>query len=106
MLMEKILKFELFDATYPHNAHAVSILNTEPEYYPWLLNSFIQIEGWDNENIDFEDFWILECPLLGHQRISKKLVLGKWNAYPDFMIEMIGCGYYVYLVVDTAKRDS
>ncbi len=101
--MEKVLKFELFDATYPHNAHAVSILNTEPEYSPWLLNSFIQIEGWDNENIDFEDFWILECPLLGHQRISKKLVLEKWNAYLDFMIEMIGCGYYVYLVVDTAK---
>ena len=60
----------------------------------------------ENTNIDFEDFWILECPLLGHQRISKKLVLEKWNAYPDFMIEMIGCGYYVYLVVDTAKRDS
>ena len=69
--MEKILKFELFDATYPHNAHAVSILNTEPEYYPWLLNSFIQIERWDNENIDFEDFWILSVPSLdirGYQK--------------------------------------
>lgn len=97
------MDFELFDATYPHNAHAVSILNTVSEYYPWLLNSFIQIEGWDNENMDFEDFWILECPLLGHQRISKKLILEKWDDYLGFLIEMIECGYYVYLVVDTGK---
>ena len=101
--MGNILKFKPFDATYPHNAHAISILTTAPEYYPWLLNSFIQIEGWDNENMDFEDFWILECPLLGHQRISKKLILEKWDNYLNFMIEMIECGYYIYLVIDTGK---
>lgn len=47
--------------TYPHTAHALAILQNDTQLYSWLLNSFIQIEGWDNENMDFEDFWILEC---------------------------------------------
>ncbi len=87
--------------TYPHTAHALSILQNRPEIYPWLLNSFIQIEGWECENMDFEDFWILECPLLSHQRIGKDFLREHGITIPDFIKDSIDHGNCVYLVVNT-----
>lgn len=52
-------------------SNALAILQNDRRIYPWLLNSFIQVEGWDGANLDF---WILECPLLRYQRVGKDLL--------------------------------
>ena len=87
--------------TYPHTAHALAILQNDKKIYPWLLNSFIQVEGWDGENLDFEDFWILECPLLRYQRVGKDLLERFGIVVDQFIKESIDFGYYVYLVLNT-----
>lgn len=100
--MRKVLPFYQFvNATYPHNAHALGILYSHVCFHPWLLNCFIQLEGWDTENMDYEDFWILECPLLTHQRISKKMIEKKWDSISDFLIEMLDEEQYIYLLLKT-----
>lgn len=87
--------------TYPHTAHALAILQNKKEIYPWLWNSFIQVEGWDGENLDFEDFWILECPLIRYQRIGKDILDRLGIAIDKFITESIDLGYYIYLVLNT-----
>lgn len=92
--------------TYPHTAHALSILQNYKKTYPWLLNSFIQIEGWECENMDFEDFWIFECPMLSWQRIGKDFLKQYKISISDFLKDSINNDYYVYLVVNTEMIEA
>lgn len=104
--IRKILPIEKpLCGTYPHTAHALSILMPYSQYHSWLWNSFIQIEGWDYENMDFEDFWILECPLLQHQRIGKDFIYRKYSLIGNFVQESLDMGYYVYLVLSMNDLD-
>lgn len=100
--MVKLPFYEAVNSTYPHNAHSMAILYAHEKYREWIKNCFIQIEGWDMENMDYEDFWILECPLIVYQRISKKIIESHWRTIVDFIIEMLNNEQYVYLLVKMA----
>ena len=99
--MKKLPFYEKVNSTYPHNAHSMAILYPHIEFHEWLKNCFIQIEGWDMENMDYEDFWMLECPLIRYQRISKKIIELKWKTIIDFIVEMLDNEQYIYLLVKT-----
>ncbi len=73
-----------FTSTYPYNANAISILTCHEKTFPWLYNNFIQLIGVKNKSdinclLDFFDFSFEKCPFLEFQKISKQLIMEKWD---------------------------
>lgn len=92
-----------FTSTYPYNANAISILTCHEKTFPWLYNNFIQLIGVKNKSdinclLDFFDFSFEKCPFLEFQKISKQLIMEKWDNLLSFVCESIKLHYYIYLV--------
>lgn len=94
-------------STYPHTSDMAAILWNNPKMYPWLMNCFIKVYGWHVEgmdyNMDYEDFYILDCPAILYERINRRVLECGWKDIVKFVKEMIDIGYYVYLILDTAR---
>lgn len=93
--------------TYPHAANLASILWGNDKIYPWLMNYFIKAYGWhvdeNDYNMDYEDFYILDCPAIFLQRIDVSMILKGWKNIITFIKDAIQCGYYIYMIADTSK---
>lgn len=101
--MRKILKISNTPlSTYPHTANVAAFLWSDQKIYPWLLNYFIKLFGWDSCNMDYEDFWFLDCPALQYERLDRKIIVHKWGNYLSFIKDVINEEYYVYLCVKTS----
>lgn len=90
-------------STYPHTAHMAAFLWNDSRIYPWLMNCFIKLFSWDLENMDYEDFWFLDCPVLLCERLSRSMIQRRWGNYLSFIEDGIDMGYYVYLIVKTGE---
>ena len=90
---------ESFIKTFPKDSNALSILLNYKSAYPWLMNNFIQLTSYDDYYLDFCDFWYRNCPLLECQRIKIELIYKGYESIHDFIIEVIGQGYYIYLPI-------
>lgn len=88
--------------TYPHTADMASILWNDKKIYPWLMNCFIKLHSWDLENMDYEDFWFLDSPIIQCDRINRKIVRETWGNYLLFLCNMLNEGYYMYFCVNTS----
>lgn len=88
--------------TYPHTANLAAILWGDEKVYPWLMNCFIKLHSWDTiENMDYEDFWILDCPIIHCDRIHKDLIKKGWGDMLSFIKDAINLDFYIYLIVKT-----
>lgn len=94
-------------STFPHTADLAAILWNNKKIYPWLMNCFIKVYGWHVEdmdyNMDYEDFYILDCPAILYERINYNVLKCGWNNPIDFVKEMINLKYYIYVILDTSK---
>lgn len=76
--MKKILSIARTPiTTYPHTANIAAILWDNARIYPWLLGRFINLYGLNNEDMDYEDCWILDCRLYS----IKELIKGKFGVH-------------------------
>lgn len=105
--MKKILPIYNTPITsYPHTADIASILWKDKYIYPWLMNCFIKLYGWGTEHIDYEDFWMMDCPAILCERLNKGLIIKGWKNYIAFIIEALNFNYYVYLVANTKEINA
>lgn len=99
-----VKKLKIYDtpiSTYPHTADVASFLWGDEKIYPWLMNCFIKLFSWDLENMDYEDFWFLDCPAILCERLNRKIIAKRWGDYLTFIKDSIDMGYYIYLIVRT-----
>lgn len=106
--MKRILPiFKTPISTYPHTANLAAILWGNEQIYPWLQNCFVKVYGWHVENedysMDYEDFYILDCPAILCERLNSKLISQGWGSPLEFIRDAIDSSYYVYTIVDTSK---
>ena len=100
--MKKILSIARTPiTTYPHTANIAAILWDNARIYPWLLGRFINLYGLNNEDMDYEDCWILDCPAIQYKRIDKREIRRSWKKIGTFIKKSIDEEYYIYLPVDT-----
>ena len=93
-------------ATHAHVAHSVALLSTERYTNGWMMSCFIQIRGEAQRYIEYQDFWILDCPILRCQRIGLDLVRDEWKKEIYFIKCALEHGYYVYAMIDTYPISS
>lgn len=100
--MKKILPVTYpMTANYQHIASMLSILQNNPYTKPWLLNCFIQLQGHHVFCLDFDDFWILDNPVLMVDRIKQDIIKLKWNNLLLFLEDAVNQEYYLYFPVNT-----
>ncbi len=87
--------------TYPKEANILSILLNYEKSYPWIMNNFIQLTCYNNQYLDYYDFYYRNCPLVDYQRINKNIILDISDGIIPFLISSIKKGYYIYLAVNT-----
>ena len=105
--MKKVLPvFKTPISTYPHTANLASILWENKKIYPWLMNCFIKPVGWEYRNMDYEDFYILDCPAILFERMGRDLINKGWNNIISFIKDAIDSEYYLYLVVNTGEIEA
>lgn len=94
-------------STYPHTANLAAFLWSKEKVFPWLMNYFIKPHGWQvsgmDYNMDYEDFYIIDCPAVLYERINIHVLRSGWKDAVQFIKEMLELNYYAYLVVDTSK---
>ena len=93
--------------TYPHTANLASFLWENEKVYPWLMNCFLKVYGWrvDGEdfNMDYEDFYILDCPAILLERLNIHMIQKGWRDIISFIHDAINSGYYIYMEVERSK---
>lgn len=94
-------KKDSFIKTYPKDANALSILLNYENTNDWLINCFIQITSYDNQYMDYYDFYYRNCPIIECQRIKIDLINKIHNNVISFIINSINNRYYPYLTINT-----
>lgn len=91
--------------SYPTHANALSCLAPYPESMEWFYNYYVQmLGGKDISSILFLDFcaplpW-KACPWIRSHSVPKELIDQKWSSVPEFLMDSIDRGYYVFLYLD------
>lgn len=99
-----------FITSYPNHANILSVISHDDETIPWLLNSYIQLEApkmlTNGLRMDYYTSVLWKtCPWVYYQRMSRELILRKWDSIVDFIVDCIDLGYYVYFLIDTYYDD-
>lgn len=54
----------------------------------------------------YEDFYILGCLAALYERINIQVLRSGWKDFVQSIKEMLELNYYVYLVMDTSKKNA
>lgn len=76
-------------STYPHTANLAAFLWSKEKVFPWLMNYFIKPHGWQvsgmDYNMDYEDFYIIDCPAVLYERINIHVLRSGWKDAVQFI---------------------
>lgn len=100
--MKKILPVTqpLFSG-YPATGYILSVLQSYTITENWLYNNFVQLFSASDNDIDFFDICIENCPFIDYNYVDKELVFRRFSLI-DFIINMIDMGFYISFFVDTS----
>ena len=91
-------------ASNTEHGYLLSGVQTNPLSTEWLMNNFMhQVLHGMNLKPDMNFYPITThtvCPCIDYLRVSKVMVIQKWNSVCDFLIENINNKYYVILHLD------
>ena len=85
--------------TYPIFANPLSIIQQFAESHNWILSSFILPVCNGGEALSFFDFNYRTCPFLTVQRVSKNVIMNRYDLI-DILKMYIREGFYAYLIIN------
>jgi len=98
-----------FIVAYTTHATTLSIVTNYDDYLPWFCSNYVQLRVvHDLSSRAWVDFYSLmpggvhHCPYLETQHIHLPTLRALRGGIVEFLIEMIGAGYYVYACVETS----